>query len=71
MPFKLRFQADNKLLNGLTNRDGNDKLNFEIRDFVIEKGGENLQATFVVKGVPINSKSLSSVPVSSAVYSEE
>lgn len=51
--------------------EDDDKLNFEIRDFLIEKGGENLQATFVVRGVPINSQNLSSVPTSSAVYTEE
>lgn len=42
--------------------ENDDKLNFEISDFVMEKGGENLQATFVVKEVPINSQNLSSVP---------
>lgn len=44
------------------NIENDDKLNFEISDFAMEKGGENLQATFVVKEVPINSKTLSSVP---------
>lgn len=39
-----------------------DKLNFQISNFVMEKGGENLQATFVVKEVPINSETLISVP---------
>ena len=38
------------------------KLNFEISDFTMEKGGENLQATFVVKKIPVNSKTISSVP---------
>lgn len=42
--------------------ENDDKLNFKISNFVMEKGGENLQATFVVKEVPINSKTLSSVP---------
>ena len=52
--------------------EDDDKLNFEIRDFLIEKGGEDLQATFVVRGVPINSQNLSSVPTSSAAtYVEE
>jgi hypothetical protein len=51
--------------------EDDDKLNFEIRDFLVEKGGENLQATFVVKGIPINSQNLSSVPVSSTTYVEE
>lgn len=42
--------------------ENDDKLNFEISDFTLEKGGENLQATFVVKEIPVNSKTLSSVP---------
>ena len=42
--------------------ENDDKLNFQISDFVMEKGGQNLQATFVVKEVPINSETLSSVP---------
>lgn len=42
--------------------ENDDKLNFEISDFKMEKGGENLQATFVVKKVPVNSKTLSTVP---------
>lgn len=51
--------------------EDDDKLNFEISDFLLEKGGENLQATFVVKEVPLNSKNLSSVPTSSsAVYDD-
>lgn len=45
--------------------EGDDTLNFEISDFVLEKGGEDLQATFVVKNVPINSKTLSSIPTNS------
>lgn len=44
------------------NLENDSKLNFEIRDFILEKGGENLQATFVVKETPINTKTLSSVP---------
>ena len=28
----------------------------------MQKGGQNLQATFIVKNVPIDSKTLSSVP---------
>ena len=31
----------------------------------MQKGGQNLQATFIVKNVPIDSKTLSSVPTSS------
>ena len=51
--------------------EDDDQLNFEISDFLIEKGGENLQATFIVKGVLINSQNLSSVPTSaSTVYNE-
>lgn len=42
--------------------ENDDKLNFEISNFTMEKGGENLQATFVVKKVPVNSKTLSTVP---------
>ena len=42
--------------------ENDDKLKFEISNFTMEKGGENLQATFVVKKVPVNSKTLSSVP---------
>lgn len=42
--------------------ENDDKLNFEISNFTMEKGGENLQATFVVKKVPVNSKTISSVP---------
>ena len=51
--------------------EDDDKLNFEIRNFTLEKGGENLQATFVVRDVPINSQNLSSIPVTSANYAEE
>lgn len=51
--------------------EDDDKLNFEIRDFLLEKGGENLQATFVVKGVPINSQNLSSVPASTSAHVDE
>ena len=51
--------------------ENDDKLDFEISDFLIEKGGENLQATFVVKEVPINSKNLSSVPTTStSIYND-
>ncbi|MBR3882238.1 MAG: hypothetical protein IKJ36_03115 [Clostridia bacterium] len=50
--------------------EGDDSLRFEINDFVMQKGGQNLQATFVVKDVPIDSKTLSSVPTaSSSAYS--
>lgn len=46
--------------------EDDDKLNFELSNFLLEKGGENLQATFVVKDIPINSKNLSTVPTSGA-----
>ena len=42
--------------------EDDDTLGFEISEFLLEKGGENLQATFIVKEVPINNKNLSSVP---------
>ncbi len=42
--------------------ENDEKLNFELSGFTLEKGGENLQATFIVKEVPVNSKTLSSVP---------
>lgn len=51
--------------------EDDDKLNFEISSFTIEKGGEDLQATFVVKGIPINSQNLLSVPTSTNAYSSE
>lgn len=41
--------------------EDDDRLNFEISSFKLEKGGENLQATFVVKAIPINNKNLSLV----------
>ena len=47
--------------------EGDDQLSFEIRNFILEKGGEDLQATFLVKDIPINNKNLSSVPTSSVV----
>lgn len=50
--------------------EGDDKLNFEIEEFLLEKGGDKLQATFVVKEVPLNSKNLSSVPTASSAYDE-
>lgn len=51
--------------------ENDDKLNFEIRKFVMKKGGEDLQATFIVKDVPVNSKNLSTVPTTSgSVYTD-
>jgi len=37
------------------------KLGFEISDFLLSKGGDNLQATFTVKNVPINNKNLTEI----------
>lgn len=53
------------ITNYIYNIEDDDTLNFEINDFVLEKGGENLQATFTVKNVPINTKNLSAVPTTS------
>ena len=51
--------------------ENDDKLNFEIRNFLMKKGGENLQATFTVKDVPVNSQKLSTVPTTSgSVYTD-
>lgn len=41
--------------------EDDDRLKFEISDFKLVRGGTHLQATFVVKSVPINSKNLSVV----------
>lgn len=38
--------------------EDDNKLGFEISDFSIKKGGDNLQATFTVKNVPINNRNL-------------
>lgn len=40
------------------------KLGFEISNFEIAKGGDNLQATFTVKNVPINSENLTELQTS-------
>lgn len=40
------------------------RLGFEISSFEMTKGGENLQATFVIRGVPVNNKNLSQLQVS-------
>lgn len=53
------------ITNFIYNLEDDDTLNFEISDFMLEKGGENLQSTFTVKNVPINSKNLSAIPTSS------
>lgn len=38
--------------------EDDNRLGFEISDFTLVKGGENLQATFTVKNVPINNENL-------------
>lgn len=38
--------------------EDDNKLGFEISDFALAKGGDNLQATFTVKNVPISNKNL-------------
>jgi len=48
------------ITNFISQIEADDTLKFEISNFNLEKGGENLQATFSVKNVPINSKNLSS-----------
>lgn len=53
------------ITNFIYNLEDDDTLNFEISDFTLEKGGENLQSTFIVKNVPINSKNLSAIPTAS------
>ena len=40
------------------------KLGFEISNFALAKGGDNLQATFTVKNVPINNKNLTEITTS-------
>lgn len=53
------------------NLEDDDQLKFEISNFLMEKGGENLQATFTVKEVPLNNRNLSSVPTSTSTLTEE
>lgn len=40
------------------------RLGFEISNFAMQNGGENLQATFIVKEVPINNKNLTQLTTS-------
>lgn len=55
----------------ISNIEDDDQLSFEISNFLLEKGGENLQATFTVKDIPISSSNLSNVPSSAQpVYNE-
>lgn len=51
--------------------EDDDQLGFEIRNFMLEKGGDNLQATFIVKNIPINNENLSSVPTSATAGYDE
>lgn len=51
-----------QITNFIYNIEDDDTLKFEINNFVLEKGGENLQGTFVVKNIPINRKNLSAIP---------
>lgn len=44
--------------------EDDNKLGFEISDFALAKGGDNLQATFTVKNVPINNKNLTEITTS-------
>lgn len=41
--------------------EDDNKLGFEISDFTLVKGGDNLQATFTVKNIPINNKNLTEI----------
>lgn len=54
------------ITNFIYNIENDDTLNFEISNFILEKGGENLQATFTVKNIPVNSKNLSAIPTTSS-----
>lgn len=47
------------------------RLSFEISSFQIAKGAENLQATFVVREVPINNANLTELTNSSMLNTEE
>lgn len=44
--------------------EDDNKLGFEISDFSLAKGGENLQATFTVREVPINNENLTELTTS-------
>ena len=44
--------------------EDDDRLGFEISNFEMVKGGENLMATFTVKGVPVNNRTLSTIQTS-------
>ncbi len=44
--------------------EDDERLGFEISNFEMVKGGENLMATFTVKGVPINNRTLTSIQTS-------
>lgn len=44
--------------------EDDDRLGFEISNYEMVKGGENLMATFTVKRVPVNSRTLSKIQTS-------
>lgn len=51
--------------------EDDDRLGFEISNFEMTKGGENLIATFTVKGVPVNNRTLSTIQTSIDSSSQE
>lgn len=59
------------ITNFISQIESDDTLKFEISNFNLEKGGGNLQATFSVKNVPINSKNLSAIPTTSTTVLPE
>lgn len=59
------------ITNFISQIEADDTLKFEISNFNLEKGGDNLQATFSVKNVPINSKNLSAIPTTSTMVVPE
>lgn len=44
--------------------EDDNRLGFEISNFEMVKGGENLMATFTVKGVPVNNRTLTQIQTS-------
>ena len=49
------------IVNFIYDLEDDERLNFEISNFILEKNGDNLQANFVVKSTPINQKNLSKI----------
>ena len=49
------------IVNFIYDLEDDERLNFEIRNFILEKVGENLQAKFLVNSIPINQKNLSTI----------